>query len=215
MCAFTLAAADGWRRMRGVPAPCPVAMRRLPVSAMLGLICAGPAQADCADARSELLFEVISTPPLLVAEADASTIVQVDNNGCAVVHIPAHDRRRGDYRWRLPAEEYRALVARLEAARLDKADPLDAERQSPRPAASDAALVAVHDENLIELRIGPGLTGNKRERRLRLAHLRQDSARRPADSAVSALLELGTEAGRIADAAHALGANHTLRRRSE
>ena len=190
-------------------------MRRSPVFVILGLICSGPAHADCAGARAELLFEVISTPPLLVAEADASTIVQVDNSGCAVVHIPVHDRRRGDYRWRLPAEEYRTLVARLEAARLDKADPLDAERQSPRPAASNAALVAVHDENLIEVRIGPGLTGNKRELRLRHAHLRQDSARRPADSALNALLELSIGAGRIADAAHAFGANHALRRRAE
>lgn len=176
-------------------------MGRVELLACMGLAMSASAWAGCGSGKSELLFEYVSTPPLLVAEADASLVVQVDRDGCAVVHLPAHDLRRGDYRWLLPAADLKRLQVDLDAAvRLGLEQ--EALRRLEKSTAQDSGmLLTIRDENLVQVRIasvgakaGPVLE-------LELTRLHEALAHRPGQAEWKLLGTLRDAAEAIADQA--------------
>lgn len=180
-------------------------MPRLHWIGLLGLALVQPAMAACGAKRAELMFEFVSTPPLLVAEADASTIVQIDTAGCAVVHLPAHDVRRGDYRLQLSATDREALDLRLDAANWDRIDANTlAKRATHGSNKAGAPLFAIRDENLNEFWVGKR-SHTAKAAHVRVARLRQGLAYNPGDSEFTALDGLRAFAEGIADQAHRAG----------
>jgi hypothetical protein len=176
-------------------------MSRTMLLACLGLASSASAWADCGAQKSELLFEYVSTSPLLIAESDASSIVQVDKNGCAVVHLPAHDVRRGDYRWALPEADRARLKQRIDAANQHHLVQAQLERSIKAASEKSGLMMTIRDENLIELHIAKFDAGTKSETRLQLSGLRQALAHLPDRRDLQALAALGAEAEAIADRA--------------
>ena len=176
--------------------------------ALIPLIASTLAFADCREDKSELLFEYVSTPPLLATDPDASTIVQVDAAGCAVVHFPAQSLYRGDYRLLLTTAEVSQLTAKLESAALHRIDPaafdqrlkaMDSRKSRSEP------LVAIRDENLIQFRV-PGAANKQNGRAaLRLTGLRQALANHPQDEGLIALKKLEASAEALAEKTRRLG----------
>jgi hypothetical protein len=148
-------------------------MRRLSLL-IFCLIAPIAAHAECGAGKSVLLLEYVSTPPLLAAEPDASTIVQIDADGCAMVHVPAYRLEHGDYRLQLESIELTELRADLDATNLRGIDPGALGRRIQAKSMQQRAQglrVAIRDENLIQFRVPATKSG--RAAALGLTGLRQ------------------------------------------
>ena len=169
---------------------------------ILCLAASTAAQADCGAEKRALVVEYISTPPLLATEPDPSTIVQVDASGCVIVHVPSYRVDAGDYRLQLKGLEFGQLQSELEAANLRAIDARALGRRLQTKSLqrrTDAPLVAIRDENLIQFRVPA--TKRDRAAALRFSGLRQALAEHARDDELQRLSRLHARLEAIAEQA--------------
>lgn len=177
--------------------------------ALLLLMLSSSAWAGCNPKKSGLLFEYLSTPPLLVSEPDSTLVVMVDDAGCAVVHFPAHDLRRGDYQLQLARDELDELRADLAIAARHAVDASGIQRRVKarmlEKGTAGKELFAVRDENLVFFRIAEVKDKQGRDVDLRSTSLRSDLRNLPEDPGLIALGALDRRSGDISQQAHDRG----------
>ena len=124
------------------------------------IACGGPAAAaasDCSAGDAQVLYALISTPPLLAAQADASTSIEVRSDGCVVVHAPAWRRDAGTRAFSLSESELDRLRLDIAATGIASVDPqavrADLRQARLQPKSGEVRIVKVSDEPIIELTV--------------------------------------------------------------
>ncbi|HET6603230.1 MAG TPA: hypothetical protein VFG21_03300 [Xanthomonadaceae bacterium] len=145
----------------------------------VGAPVAAIAASGCASGDAPVLYALVSTPPLLAAQEDASTTIQVRSDGCVVVHAPAWRRDAGTRAFVLSGRELSQLRQEIDGTGVGGIEPetlrADLRRAHVQRKRGELPLVSVSDEPIIELT----LTDDSGQRTIHWSSLRQDLANHP------------------------------------
>jgi hypothetical protein len=163
------------------------------------------AQGDpCAHSTAPTTWELRTQSPLLAGTDGSATVVELREDGCVRVHLPAFRRDAGTRSHRLDPAARDSTMRRLDASGVAGVEPsllraqLDASRQM-KSAIGEHAETRVSDEDIVELRITDPVSGNTQS--IVWSSLQEDLANHPdqpslraLDEAVRVMRALGADA---------------------